>query len=260
MIYVFRNNLGENLKRIGDFCFFQCPIEKIALPLKIDYIGVNPFIGTKEILCSSSCKFATAKGILFAKDEGCLIGCFSGSKVSIPDDISQINSFAFFESSIKSIIMNENVNLIQPFAFYKSEVLEEISWMNSLISQIPTGCFGKCNNIRQVSIPNTVKEIGEGAFGECELLKDVYFDTTIPNGIEEMFNDAQPDFPTSWYEVDSNWWGLQGATIEDRWYPDIDIDNLVKLYIHVPKGCSEKYAFSQWTCKTIGRNITVIED
>lgn len=251
-------HLGEELKEIGDFCFFQCPIEKISLPSKIDYIGVNPFIGTKEIVCPSSCKFATTEGVLFAKDEGCLIACFSGLEVSIPGDIIQINTFAFYGSSIKSISMNGNTISIQPFAFYKSELLEKILWMNSRISQIPTGCFGKCNNIRQVSIPNTVKEIGEGAFGECELLKDVYFNTTITNGIEEMFNDVQPDFPTRSSVVDLNWWGLSGATIEDRWYPDID--NLVKLYIHVPKGCSEKYAFSQWTCKTIGRNITVIED
>lgn len=73
----------------------------------------------------------------------------------------------FYKSSIKDIVIPENVQVIGSFCFQDCKDLESCD-IQCKITEIPIGCFSGCNNVLEIKIPDTVNRINANAFKDCD--------------------------------------------------------------------------------------------
>lgn len=236
-------DLNANLLEIGDFCFFDCPIESITIPSSIKSIGINPFIGAKAIGCMEDCMYASENGLLYAKQSGDLISHFCETEVALYPPITRVNSFAFYNSEVTVIFVSSNIVKVSAWAFYNARKLEKVIWCNSKIKEVPQECFGKCSNITKIDIPSCVESIQKGAFFDCSGLKTIRFLGLKTKANEDIFYRVEepsiPVFYNALYE-------LTGSTISDSDLikKDLDTNAFPIIEVIVPVGCSENYSFT----------------
>ena len=99
--------------------------------------------------------------------------CFSGSgliKVVIPDGVTSIGSFAFYEClSLDDVRIPGSVRTIESFAFDSCSSLLHISIPDGVCS-IGDSAFRNSTSLGDISIPDSVTFIGECAFRKCGAL------------------------------------------------------------------------------------------
>ena len=74
--------------------------------------------------------------------------------------------------TISTIIIENGIESISDYAFYKSNNLENIIMSNSIRS-IGLGAFFECNSLKNINIPGSVEKIGEYAFCYCSKLESI---------------------------------------------------------------------------------------
>lgn len=234
--------LNENLQEIGDLCFFDCPIESIAIPSNIKAIGLNPFIGTMAVECKEDCRYASENGLLFDKESGALITHYGETEVALYPPINRVNSFAFYNSNVTDIFMGNNIVEVSAWAFYNAHKLEKVIWRKSRVAEIPMGCFGNCSKISKIDIPSFVDNVQKGAFFDCYDLRIIRFDGMKTVANEKMFCriERSSAFPHSY----SPRHVLTGSTIVDLERGEVDPSKFTQIEVIVPKGCSKNYSFS----------------
>ena len=234
--------LNDNLKRIGDFCFFKCSIERLTIPAQVNSIGINPFIGTKTIVCTSNGKYVAENGKLYDKENGSVIAHYEDSEIALYPPICRINSYAFYNSSVTDVFMGANIIEIEPWAFFEADKLENLIWQKCKIKEIPEGCFGKCMSLCKISIPESVEEVQKGSFFDCFELRKIRFEGKKTKANEKMFERIKRslDIPNP-YEAP---YQFMGSTISDHFgREDMDFESFTKIEISIPCGCFDNLKF-----------------
>ena len=153
--------LPESVTTIGRYSFQGCSgFTGITMSNSVIKIGQAAFDGCEalsevhisslESWCKIEFVWATANPLCYAKKlylNGVLV-----DKLVIPESISVINSYAFYNCSnlTGSLTFPNTVTKIGSYAFYN------------------------CSGLTSVTVPNSVTEIGEEAFNGCNNLKDVH--------------------------------------------------------------------------------------
>lgn len=235
--------LSDNLEEIGDFCFFRCPIERLIIPSKVNTIGLNPFIGTKSIVCKSNSSFVAENGLLYKIESGELITHFEEEEIALFPPMSKVKSFAFYGSQVKDILIGKNIVELEPWAFYEAEKLKRVRWQKCKLKEIPLGCFGDCSNIETIVIPGTVEKVQDGSFFNCINLKLISFEGESTKASNSIFcRQDRPEVLPNWYWPKNQ---LMGSCIEERSErEDVDISSFKKIDILVPYGCKYNYKFT----------------
>lgn len=235
--------LSDNLEEIGDFCFFRCPIERLIIPSKVNIIGLNPFIGTKSIVCESNNSFVAENGLLYKIESGELITHFEEEEIALFHPMRKVKSFAFYGSQVKDILIGKNIVELEPWAFYEAEKLKRVRWQKSKLKEIPLGCFGDCSNIETIEIPGTVEIVQVGSFFNCKNLKLISFEGESTKASNSIFcREDRPEVLPDWYWPKNQ---LMGSCIEERSErEDVDISSFKKIEILVPFGCKDNYKFT----------------
>ena len=101
--------------------------------------------------------------------------------VTIPESVTKIGNYAFYESTLTSINIPESVTEIGAGAFSKCKALTSINIPDS-VTEIGDLAFRWCEALTSINIPNSVTEIGEGAFRWCEALTSI----NIPDSVTEI--------------------------------------------------------------------------
>ena len=110
---------------------------------------------------------------------GAFWGCNLLQNVTIPNSVTSIGSFAFYEcKSLESVIISKSVTYIENDIFWCCESLKSITIPDSVTS-IGDRAFGRCKLLESVTIPDSVISIGDSAFCGCESLESV----TIPDSV-----------------------------------------------------------------------------
>ena len=94
---------------------------------------------------------------------------------------SALNNYAFYE-----IIIPDSVTAIGSFAFFNAEA-EDIHIGKGVLS-IEKGAFGNCSNLHHIVIPDSVRYMGESVFEGCTSLQYI----VIPQSVLEMGLDNMP--------------------------------------------------------------------
>jgi len=144
---------------------FRDEIKKVVIESGVTSIGNYAFSNTKDIDVSMSNSVITIGDHAFERSAITKINIGSGvtsigirafaicselSKISIPDNVVAIGSYAFDEcTSVTSLELGKKVTTID------------------------NGAFSKCSNISSLSIPDNTSTIGDYAFSDCSGLKTV---------------------------------------------------------------------------------------
>ena len=100
----------------------------------------------------------------------------------IPDDITSIGDYAFYEcSGLTSVVIPNSVTSIGDWAFINCSGLTSVTIPNSVTS-IGYCAFSYCSGLTSVTIPNSVTSIGNCAFSGCSGLTSV----VIPNSVTSI--------------------------------------------------------------------------
>ena len=196
---------------IPDNAFYGCSnINNITLPSSVNSIGDSAFYGCTGLTDISNF-FTNVTSI----GESAFYGCTGLTAVNIPTKLTSIPENAFYGcTGLKSIIVPGNIKSIGASAFAECSSLEEIKlpfvgnstsasekyWLGYIFgatsytgntsavpatlkkveiygaNKIASSAFYGCNNITEISIPDTVSSIGIGAFKACDSLNTL----TIP--------------------------------------------------------------------------------
>ena len=181
--------LPNSIISIGEYAFFQCTsLASVVIPDSVTEIEMHAFeycsnlttitipnnlisIGVEAFACCTNLmefkgKYAADNGRCLIKDNTIIAYAeASGTTYTIPDSVTTIGEYAFYEcKSLTAITIPNSVTYIGSEAFYK------------------------CSKLTSISIPNSVTRLGGYAFCDCENLKSVYCSATVPpTGANLMF-------------------------------------------------------------------------
>lgn len=194
-------SLPEGLVSIGDYSFFKCTnLKEIKLPQSLKEFKqgsrhyVNAFCYTTEcgVFCGSGIESITIPLGVTKITDYAFYACSHLKEVNLHDNITDIGSGAFKFARLLAdeqgfVIINnilfdyvgeENCCVVPDFvrrisleAFYKSDV-ERIVLPQGL-TEIESGAFVECNQLKEIIIPNSVKILPKNAFNKCEALEKV---------------------------------------------------------------------------------------
>lgn len=109
-------------------------------------------------------------------------GCLPISTMIIPENVEYIEDYAFAGSeSLKEIKLSSNCNYLGKHAFYNCMNLIDV-YLPPKIEIIEEGLFCGCESLEKIYIPDKVRSIKEAAFQGCLSLKKIRF----PKNIESI--------------------------------------------------------------------------
>ena len=119
-------------------------------------------------------------------DEFAFYECSEVTSIFVPDTVTSISDWAFYSCfQLKSINIPEGVTSIGNYAFTNCLSLENVTLPNSL-TKIGDSAFCVGRSLTSITIPDNVTYIGSKAFDGCENLMSV----NIPNGITRIYNST----------------------------------------------------------------------
>lgn len=166
---------------LGAMSFYQLnKLAKVKLPKSIKSIGASAFNGCKNL---SEVEFQTGlKSIGYSAFQNCgkLIA------INLKEGLESIDSYAFGQSNTNSINSPKESELIIPYgvtsigsyAFGSNTQLKQVS-LPATLKTLGTGAFYYCYSIERISLPTSLESIPSNAFEKCSGLKRVDIPSTI---------------------------------------------------------------------------------
>lgn len=131
---------------------------------KITLINNNPYYIIKE-------------GLLLTKDEKTLVMCLEGENIKIPETVTEIGEYAFYQYYVGSLEFNDNIKKIGEYAFWKSGGFEKLILSKNL-ETIGEAAFEGVG-IKTIKFGNKIKYIGKNAFADSEIKKVKFYSRPI---------------------------------------------------------------------------------
>jgi hypothetical protein len=130
--------IPSSVTSIGNNAFRNCSnLESITIPSSVTTIGNYAFMGCSRLqsinVSSDNNNYSSVDGVLFNKNITTLI-CFPGRKTSItiPNTVTSISNYAFYQSSLESISIPSSVTSIGLYAFRGCGALQTINFQGTI--------------------------------------------------------------------------------------------------------------------------------
>ena len=108
-------------------------------------------------------------------------GCSALSSIALPDSVTEIEKYAFFETGLRNIQLPEKLTLIGAYAFCNCKNLEQVQ-LPSQLKELGDGAFSSCENLTQIQLPSQLNKLGIDAFRDCTSLDKI----DIPAGLKQI--------------------------------------------------------------------------
>ena len=175
--------IDDNCKFIGDKAFYgNSLLTSVNMPKNLQVVGSCAFWECR--ILESDLVFPST---LTRIGQGAFRNCSRLEKITFSDDnnLFSIDDGAFVYTRIENLSFGKNTTLkiLRASAFYDCVFLKNIELPNSL-KEIGYSVFYNCSQVKTVVIPNGVKKIDSYAFNECSALESIY----IPSSVVTMAN------------------------------------------------------------------------
>ncbi len=189
--------IPDTVTSIGNYAFAGTALAELELPENLTTIGARILQGNTSVSEVIIPKSVTEMHYNVAGNTGSFDGsqvqeaefeegmknipayAFQGAtnlkKVSVPDTVTSIESYAFQSTGLAIFQLKDNITNLGEYVFANCGNLEEVNWNNTL-SEIPKSTFSECISLKKFNMTDVVKAIGENAFQGCESLEN--FDCT----------------------------------------------------------------------------------
>lgn len=94
-------------------------------------------------------------------------------EVFIKGNVTELGSLCFWDTQIKSIILQDSITTLGISCFSNCTQLESIDLSNNLTA-IPYNCFHNCENLHNILIPASVSSIDCYSFELCDNLEEIF--------------------------------------------------------------------------------------
>ena len=168
--------LPAELTTISAKAFVNCQkLTKINIPAKVTSIADDVFTG-----CPLESITVDAANTYYEVINDCLLrgkGLSSGKTLIkglstgiIPNDgtVNALATYCFAKTNITSAVIPASVYKIASNAFRECAYLETLI-LHEGLTELSSSCFSKCRNIKNITLPTTVKTIGTYAFSESAI-------------------------------------------------------------------------------------------
>lgn len=181
--------IPDTVTSIGDYAFYACSyLSSVTIPKSVASIGEGVFSfcsGLNNIFVDEeNQKYTSVDGVLFNKGKTALIAYPGGrtdAVYSIPDGVTRIENFAFFDcNGLTSVMIPEGVTSIGNSAFRYCSSLTSVVIPEG-VTEIEGGTFADCSALTSITIPGGVTSIGSLAFGSSGLTS-----ITIPANVTRI--------------------------------------------------------------------------
>lgn len=111
-----------------------------------------------------------------------------GSDRAIPDvSIEEPAPWRLWSNSIKQVIIQSGITGIGEYAFYDMSALEKVTINSSQLTSIEEHAFDSCTNLKEINLPDTLKDMGIYAFARCKSLNKISTDGFVtPASLTEI--------------------------------------------------------------------------
>ena len=139
--------LPKNLTAVGDNCFRSCGLlAELEIPVTLQEIGLDAFCDTAWLKNQQTENPLVQVNHILIDGTTC-----SGTAVEVPDGVTEIGNFAFYNcGNLQKIMLPASVT--------------KIDW----------GAFWQCSGLETLTVQGNLAKIGESAFSDCTKLSAVY--------------------------------------------------------------------------------------
>lgn len=139
--------LPKNLAAVGDNCFRSCGLlAELEIPVTLQKIGLDAFCDTAWLKNQQTENPLVQVNHILIDATTC-----SGTAVEVPDGVTEIGNFAFYNcGNLQKIMLPASVM--------------KIDW----------GAFWQCSGLETLTVQGNLAKIGESAFSDCTKLSTVY--------------------------------------------------------------------------------------
>ena len=198
--------IPEGVKEIGWSAFNGVRLDSVTIPSTVTNIDINALQCMnvrKYVVSPDNQDYCETNGLVCTKDGKSLVRCIGGD-VTIPEGVTNIPSWAFSGSNLKSVVIPQGVVSIGMGAFTECKELKSISIPSGVtdvgafafkgclslehvdfqpgVTNIEDYAFEGCKNLKKVVVPEGVVEICSYAFANCENLESV----TLPSSVKRI--------------------------------------------------------------------------
>lgn len=137
----------KNLAAVGDNCFRSCGLlAELEIPVTLQKIGLDAFCDTAWLKNQQTENPLVQVNHILIDATTC-----SGTAVEVPDGVTEIGNFAFYNcGNLQKIMLPASVT--------------KIDW----------GAFWQCSGLETLTVQGNLAKIGESAFSDCTKLSAVY--------------------------------------------------------------------------------------
>ena len=187
--------LPKSLLHIESYAFYDCSkVAELTIPKGVITIGYHSLPENLATLYynAENCQFGSSGLLADTKITNVIIGnnvrripdnMFRKTNkietVVISDSVTEIGSYAFYQSGIKSVKLPSSPIVIEAFAFADSNIKIEGNTLPNGLRIIGENAFQKNNGIEEIYIPDSVVDIADSAFDNCSNLKKVRMSSSV---------------------------------------------------------------------------------
>ena len=110
------------------------------------------------------------------------------TSVEIPSGVQSIGSYAFYETSIKTVTVPSSVTNVEAWAFANSSLRSVV--LEEGVETIGQYAFRGCTGLTTIEIPESVRDIGYYAFDSCKNIETIYVSPGRTQSVKDLMRRA----------------------------------------------------------------------